>query len=262
MTIIRDHARLTDAWTATDHSSAATATSPPSSSSSRRSPDPVQDAIHKYGITADSPLNTYTAGKPLDAHAREHLGKRLDYIFYRNPLRADYDPDAALLTAKETKVVFTGKVPQYDFSFSDHFGLECTFEVRTYGDTDSHPGSPFEPLRESALSPASISSTIQMLTSAYRLSVARARRELTTCALCVLVLCGAVVGSAWLPPRSWVAPLLLLCTIFVAWLATTMLYEGFIYGRWEQNALRSLIEELEVHRKVVLLRERQQRASP
>jgi len=38
-----------------------------------------------------------------------------------------------------------------------------------------------------------------------------------------------------------------LFTVFVAWLATTMFYEGFLYGRWELNALMSIIEELDIY---------------
>jgi len=37
--------------------------------------------------------------------------------------------------------------------------------------------------------------------------------------------------------------------VVIAWLATTMLYEGFIFGHWECNALMNVIEELEIHKK-------------
>jgi len=50
-------------------------------------PSPSQ-AVEMFGVTADSPLkvlNTYSAGKYLDVHARALQGKRLDYIFFRTP---------------------------------------------------------------------------------------------------------------------------------------------------------------------------------
>jgi sphingomyelin phosphodiesterase 2 len=40
-------------------------------------------------------------------------------------------------------------------------------------------------------------------------------------------------------------------TIFISWLATTMLYQGFVYGRWERNALMNAIEDMEIYRNVV-----------
>ena len=39
-------------------------------------------AVKKYIITTDSPLSPYSAGKPLDLHVRQYLGKQFDYIFH------------------------------------------------------------------------------------------------------------------------------------------------------------------------------------
>jgi sphingomyelin phosphodiesterase 2 len=68
MTIILIHASLSDAWKVThpdtDYASAFNAL----------------EAVQRIGITADSPLNSWTAGK---SQARGTLGKRLDYVLYR-----------------------------------------------------------------------------------------------------------------------------------------------------------------------------------
>jgi sphingomyelin phosphodiesterase 2 len=246
MDIIRDHAGLTDAWTVTHR----TATSA-SSSSLVSSPSAgtvvlsaADEAIRRYGVTADSPLNSYSTRKALDSHARQYLGKRLDYVFYRQAIRPSSDePTTLFLKATKTAVVFTERVPEYDFSFSDHFALECTFEIQ---ETQSHT-TPWTK-RGTSLSSSTISNSIEALTACYRFSRSRARRELTICFLCILLLIGLVVGSAWIPATS-INPVFVLITIFLAWLATTMLYEGFIFGRWEQNALTTVIEELEIHKK-------------
>jgi sphingomyelin phosphodiesterase 2 len=254
ITIIRDHAGLIDAWAVTDHSSEAPSTS--SNPRPRRSNPSALEAIRRYGITADSPLNSYTAGKPLDAHARRYFGKRLDYIFYRQAIRPYARPDDPMLKAIETKVVLTERVPQYEFSFSDHFGVECTFDIGPpEGEVD-----PTSSMGESGLSQASLSATIQTLTSAYRLSLARARKELFLFLFCLVVLVGAITGSAWIP-HYWINPICVSVAAVVTWLGTTMLYEGVIYGRWEQNALRSLIEELEVPRRGLELRAQAPRRS-
>ena len=68
------------------------------------------------GITADSPLNSWSQGKPLGGIAKKWLGKRLDYILFRSP-KPHGGPH---LDVQETNVVFTEKVPGKDYSYSDH----------------------------------------------------------------------------------------------------------------------------------------------
>ena len=77
-------------------------------------------------------------------------------------------------------------------------------------------------------------------------ALAQARTQLLVFggALAALVLLLAV--SPWVP--FWLGPAFTLLVIALAWLATTMLYVGFIYGRWEVNALMNVIEELELYR--------------
>ncbi|KAG5219948.1 phospholipase type enzyme [Salix suchowensis] len=130
MTIIKDYAGLSDAWSVTHPNTFSN--TPPNRNSSTSPPDPAVEAITKYGVTADSPLCTYSAGKPLDGHALQFCGKRLDYILFRHP-----HPQSINRTEKRNaivcthcKVVLTECVPEYDFSYSDHFGLEATFTIR------------------------------------------------------------------------------------------------------------------------------------
>lgn len=138
----------------------------------------------------------------------------------------------------------TEKVPGQAFSYSDHFALEATLEIIAQeGDREAEASPP-----SSELSNASISTIIQALASCYRFSRHRSRRELSVFGTCLLLLVGLAVGSSWLP-KAWINPIFILFTVFIAWLATTMLYEGFIYGNWECNALMNVIEELEIHRK-------------
>jgi sphingomyelin phosphodiesterase 2 len=249
MTIIRDHAALTDAWSVVNHP--------------RSNSNPSIEAVTKYGITADSPLNSYSAGKALDAHARQFHGKRLDYIFYRQPNRpyVSSDQNTLTLACRESKVVLTEHVPGYNFSFSDHFGLEATLEFlmpeneeydsesRSYGidarNSYSSSASSTKSQNTPVLSPGSILNTIQALNACYRFSGRRARRELTIFTFCLVVLVALIVGSTQFS-HSWINPLVLIFTVFIAWLATTMLYEGFLYGNWEANALMNVIEELEI----------------
>lgn len=235
ITLIKEHAALEDSWLVTH---------PPSTFSGNISASTPLEAIHKFGVTADSPLNSYSAGKPLDPCARKSWGKRLDYVFYRQPHRpnAGSDPVFPLLRATECKVVMTDKVPGFGFSFSDHFGLEATLDI----ETPDRSGSTLAPSSE--LSNASVATVIEALTSCYNCSRQRARKELQIFGLCILLLVAIVIGGTWLP-RTWINPIVLVSTIFFSWLGTTMLYEGFLYGHWECNALLNVIEELEIHRK-------------
>lgn len=240
MTIIREHAGLIDSWSVTHPNEDS---SPPPSS--------PEDAIARFGVTADSPLNTYSAGKPLDPHARRFLGKRLDYIFYRQPHRSHLG-DIPRLRAIDCNVVLTKMVPGSVFSFSDHFGLEATLEVTKDGSA-SHPNlsdgsTPSAVTTSSELNSASITTVIQALSACYEFSQQRSRKELGIFVLCLLLLLAFILGSAWFP-YAWLNPIFGLITVFLSWLATTMLYEGFLYGCWERNALMNVIEELGIHEK-------------
>ena len=227
MTVIRDHASLTDSWVVTHPNPDVTSVTN------------ALEAITKLGITADSPLNSYSAAK---GYATGSWGKRLDYVLYRQPERHQASPGQTfpVLKAKECKVVLTDPVPGHNFSYSDHFGLDATLQIEA---SDVHTT---EASKE--LSNASIATTIQALTACYRFSRERSRKELVIFALCIILLLAIIVGSAWLP-HSWINPIFLLFTVFIAWLGTTMLYQGFLYGNWECNALMNVIEELEIYRK-------------
>ncbi|KAI0652406.1 Endonuclease/exonuclease/phosphatase [Trametes meyenii] len=252
MSIIRDHAGLTDAWVTTH---------PNAPDPSPSSPPTPLDAIRIHGVTADSPLNSYSAGKPLEPLARKFQGKRLDYVFYRPPASHPADPRKPVLRPIGTRVVLTERVPGYDFSFSDHFGLEATFTIdMPEGSEDLGPsalrrdslslpsaGKPQPPVSSQDISPDSITQTLLSLTSRYRYAQAQGRTQLTIFAVCIAFLLAIIIGSAWFP-RSWINPIFMVVTVALAWLATTMLYIGFVYGNWEVNALTNIIEELELYR--------------
>ncbi|TFK56863.1 DNase I-like protein [Heliocybe sulcata] len=275
MSVLSEHAGLTDAWEATH---------PRSSMSSNAAPVSPVDAVKVHGVTADSPLNSYSGGKQLESHARRFAGKKLDYVFFRAPINAPEGTPELLCT--EAKVVFTEEVPGKSFSFSDHFGMEATFEIRGAKQTDfqneveltrsaiSEPTlgakstaapSPVQPLNSAAtsLSPTSITAILTTLTAAYRTSVHRARYQLVIFTLCLFLVVVLVVLFPFLPSAfpapltkgwkwtyralSWIYGVVI---VALSWLATTMLYVGFVYGRWEVNALTNVIEEMEILRSL------------
>ncbi|KIR72821.1 inositol phosphorylsphingolipid-phospholipase C [Cryptococcus deuterogattii CA1014] len=156
--MMRDHAHLTDSF-AQVHVSANSEISPP--------PSPAE-ALKVYGMTCDSPLNTYSAGKPIPENVLERGGKRLDYIFFgqpaiarRRPLLWKYKDEAdgeeshggddrsgqgyiesgkplqdsvssaPSLRCVDSQVILTNRVPGRLHSYSDHFALFSTFAIDT-----------------------------------------------------------------------------------------------------------------------------------
>ncbi|KAL9716409.1 phospholipase C type enzyme [Leucoagaricus gongylophorus] len=234
MTIIREHAALHDSWAVVHPNSDSLVVLNP------------KDAIIKHGITADSPVNTWSAGKSyLDS---TFFGKRLDYILYRQPRGKQYPQ----LRATECKVVLTDKVPRSTFSYSDHFGLEATIEIQLeprQGQAES--SSTYRNGSNNAqteLTSSVIVATVNALTECYRFSRERSRRELLVFVLCLVLLVGVAIGTAWFP-HSWVNSIFIVFTVVVAWVGTTMLYEGYIFGNWERSALQNVIEELEIYQR-------------
>ena len=258
MTIIREHAGLTDAWVSTHRNTRTLVPNEPVS---------AVDAIHTYGVTADSPLNSFSAAKALEAVARRQQGKRLDYIFYRLPSSPPASDKTPILTCVDTKVVFTEDVPGTSFSYSDHFGMEATFEIslpkggdvtdpeETYVPAPVRPRSPSFVLTSTPnptvtppkyLSADSVTAMLQSLTARYRYAVSQGRYQLSIFAGSLSLLFVMTIFAAWWP--WWLASLITLLTIFLSWLATTMLYIGFVYAKWEANALTNVIEELELYK--------------
>jgi len=249
ISIIKDHSGFRDAWEDTH---------PNLPAAIPQNITPI-DAVHTFGATADSPANTYSAGKPLDEYARQFLGKRLDYILYRSPVHSLRSFRTPVLEPTQSDVVFTQRVPGKPYSFSDHFGLEATFSIRLpqgqSGDTNEPSQQPssvptIQANPPPGLSDASVTTLIQALTASYRISRSNQRLYLAIFIISLLVIVGFTIGSAWLP-HSWTGPVFLFITTVLAWLATTMLYAGFLYCNYETNTLDNIIEELELYRGTI-----------
>jgi len=250
MNVIRSHAGLSDSWTVSHPY-----IPPPTGAIS-----PL-DGVEKYGVTADSPLNSYRDSGPSgSAVVRTFQGKRLDYILFRQPSRISDDPSAFRLTCSDSKVIFTDRIPGNTCSYSDHFGVEATLNIiapKAQEDIISGitaPKNTETPWADtpSEISSGTISEVLGALQTSYRVSQDRSRRELTVFTLGILLLLGLIIGSAWVP-LPWVNPIFASFTVFIAWLTTTMLYEGFIFGNWEGKALQNVIEELEIHKNMLSL---------
>ena len=264
MQLIIGHANLTDAWGVTHPQ-------PPSVPPRRNEIGAAARAIDLWGITADSPLNSWSHGKPLEGIARKWLGKRLDYILFRSP-KPHGGPH---LGAQETKVVFTERVPGQNYSYSDHFGLEAVFAIKRAeesGPTLSAVHNPpaiksviggLPPNRAASvieermvrgateMSGEALVTAIGALTHEYRSSQARTQAQLAYFYMAVALLVFVLAGSSYITCKSWVPPVSTTLVALATWAGTTFFYIGFIFGKWERNMLTNIIEEMETLKDTV-----------
>ena len=272
MTVIRDHASLSDAWEATHHTPSLYIASTSSLSLTR-----AVRAVEMYGVTADSPLNTYSAGKSLDPYARIFRGKRLDYILFRDPAPmlapAAAAAQAPTLIAADTRVLLTDTVPGLPHSYSDHFGVSATLNIKYPRDerpdhATTTPSdkfvtaaqrqaplaistTPFTPpdlvCNSVGLTAADATTVLEKLVRCSRHAHARAKRHLLVCGFSVGMLVALVAAANRFSADE--TPFVVLGSAVATWLGTTMFYVGFVFGRWEVNALQNVIEELELYRR-------------
>lgn len=197
----------------------------------------LEDAFEQAGsaecaITCDSPRNTWTAGKHVDALAVQQGGKRLDYVLFRSPA------GGAVLRATSLSLVLDAPIPGLGVSYSDHFGVEA--ELSLAGEQ-----------AERTPDCAPLHDTARLLRGAY----ASARREQAThlgafgaaLAGALAAVIGAACAVAWLSPGSSAGAVAALgvATIAFSWFGTTALYSGVVWGEWHKRAIRGLIARID-----------------
>ncbi|WFD42401.1 sphingomyelin phosphodiesterase [Malassezia psittaci] len=190
------------------------------------------------GITCDSPKNTWTANKILDERALRHNGKRLDYILFRGP-----ENSPMRLQCTQHKVTLTEPILAYGVSYSDHFGVEATFEVSN--DTQNAPIFQETPSQV-------LGKTLPLLQEALRLARKRQIFSLRFfggfLASAAIMIVGNACSAVWLSygrsvPVSLISGLLLILT---SWAGTTALYDGIVWGEWQKRALRTTMDRMEI----------------
>lgn len=246
MNVVLNHTGLVDSW-ATSHAHIP----PPSGMLS-----PIEGVVN-YGVTADSPLNSYRDSNPSSSPiVRKYQGKRLDYILFRHPSPSATNNHLPRLTCRDSRVVFTDSIPGNSCSYSDHFGVEATLVIDTKAEAYADD---MASLKDTSamwsdtppeLSLSTLTAMMGAMDVSYKMSLQRSRKELTIFASSILLLIALIIGSAWVV-LPWLNPVFVLLVIYISWLATTKLYEGFIFGNWERKALQNVIEELEFQEKAL-----------
>lgn len=242
--ILRDVGLLTDAYLQARPDLQPHAVSLPPTSSRVR-PDPRR-SISELGVTCDSPLNTWTAGKPLDERALKGAGKRLDYIFFRGP--DHLSSKQGRMKCVQAEVSFTELIEGHQCSFSDHFGLEAIFEISqpSHGSETTDGGGGDE---EATSRPSqTLTSALSALSAA--LSASRQTQRTHTfyfIAATILALsCVIFAGSKKMGAKHGLGTLWAFFTLLLTWFATTALYSALIWGEWEKRTLRTFLEAMEL----------------
>lgn len=232
MRTIKEHAGLIDCWEAVHG---------PMRRASRKI-DP-HSAIACSGVTIDSPQNTFTKPNRLDDNARLEYGKRFDYVLFRGPIGQAYRPR---LANSHARVVFTELVPDRGFSYSTHFGVEATFTISPPPSHYQYHRTP-DPELERFFTGAPPADVARQVLECRAEAGKTARLERWTAGLCAAIVLGLASSAAWLP-RHWLHPLWTLFSAGFAVLGLTLFFSGFLYGKWEDRVLTSVVEELEYYK--------------
>ncbi|SPO24354.1 related to ISC1 - Inositol phosphoSphingolipid phospholipase [Ustilago trichophora] len=253
------HPELPEQATSLDALDASPRTVGRSDGSQAHRPDPHR-AIQELGVTCDSPLNTWTAGKKLDERASRGAGKRLDYILYRGPVPStDSDPTPSLaysastssrgrLACTSSSVVVTGIAPGLTCSFSDHFGVESIFGILDTSSSFSTSTNNLTPAEESSRKSAHhrvLTSSLHALAGGFAASRSTQMSHFYLFAAALLLAIGLIVGSIF-QPLGGVNPVFVLLAVVAGWGGTTMLYSAVVWGEWEKRTLRTVMEMIEL----------------
>ncbi|UZJ52516.1 hypothetical protein CBS101457_001836 [Exobasidium rhododendri] len=257
--VLRDVGLLTDAYLQSHPHLPAHAISLPNQRGVR--PDPRR-CLAELGITCDSPLNTWTAGKPLDDRALKGAGKRLDYIFFRGPSsssktsdtgdsessKSSDTPKEGRLRCIDSSVVFTELIEGHEVSYSDHFGLEATLEImeksQVNGALPSEEDGQFA--YNSRLS-QTLTSSLSALSAALMASRQSQKSHFVLfLALLILALCTIGFSSSRRMGGGALSGLWTFIAVICGWTGSTAFYSAVVWGEWEKRALRTFLEAMEL----------------
>ncbi|CDU26447.1 related to ISC1-Inositol phosphoSphingolipid phospholipase [Sporisorium scitamineum] len=234
-----------------------------SRSSSTHRPDPHR-AIQELGVTCDSPLNTWTAGKKLDERATRGAGKRLDYVLFRGPVDQSSIPEAAestsltvtlansassssrgRLACKSSSVVIVDIVPGLQCSYSDHFGVESVFDILDHTTTSTLTTAQADSTSRKTAQHRILTSSLHALAGGFAASRSNQMSHFYVFGAALLLAIGLIVVSIF-QPLGGVNPVFVPLAVVAGWAGTTMLYSAVVWGEWEKRTLRTVMEMIEL----------------
>ncbi|KAG2230775.1 hypothetical protein INT48_001677 [Thamnidium elegans] len=242
--IIKNHAFVTDSWLEIHQDSMTD-----SLSRLERNQLSATDCIQLFGITCDSPLDSWTQHMlKQEAHSK-NIGDRLDYIFYRRT------PE---ITCQQSTVVLEEYIPGTQWNYSDHFGVHSLFTMnghsnRAIGNFAPVPSQLARP-DFTKLLPSTLDTAIEILALDQALAKTTANKNLVKSSLSLIVMFGLYVTQIVLSVKyKDDTNTILLSTIICGFLiivfsisAVVYLIVGFVSGGNEERSLNQYTLDLRV----------------
>ncbi|KAJ9113848.1 hypothetical protein QFC19_000041 [Naganishia cerealis] len=97
-----------------------------------------------------------------------------------------------------------------------------------------------------------IRTAIDILNLYSRISARNSKFQLRLFGFSIFASVALIVSSAW-QPKSYIQPIWTLLGVAAGALGATMLYVGFVWGRWEANLLKEVIDQMELDQAVAEL---------
>jgi sphingomyelin phosphodiesterase 2 len=209
----------------------------------------ASECIQLFGITCDSPLDTWTKHFLKQQPYAKDVGDRLDYIFYRRT------PE---ITCQQSKVTFEEYIPDTQMSFSDHFAVHSIFSISAKANSAFE--NDYAPLPKqisrpdyTKILPDTLNPMINILEKDLLKATSTANGLLFLFGLSTLIVFGLYASQIILPmysPETQIAVLLnAICGLFLivfSVIAIVSLIVGFVFGRNEQRSLRQYLIDIKV----------------
>lgn len=203
----------------------------------------ASECIQLFGITCDSPLNTWTKHLLKQQPYAKDIGDRLDYIFYRK------SPEIA---CQESKVVMDKYIQHTEYSFSDHFAVESVFKISV--GANSALGN-FAPLPKQLARPdftQLLPETLHTVLYLIEQDLVIAKRSyvqllflsgLSVCTVVGLYLLQLIL-PLYNPQLNVLNALYGVLLVAFTFIAIISFLVGFIFGNTEQRSLRQYLAEI------------------
>lgn len=209
----------------------------------------ASDCIQLFGITCDSPLDTWSQHYLKQEPYAKDIGDRLDYIFYRRTPQ---------MVCQQSKVVMEQYIPQTQMSYSDHFAVHSVFSITTEAngkltnEFDAPLASQLARPDYSLLNAETLDAMIAVMQLDLGKATTTANNLLFLCGISVLMVFGMYVLQVLLPfYYNYSEVAILVSTIFFglllivfSMLAVVCLVVGFVFGRMEQRSLRQYLIDI------------------
>jgi sphingomyelin phosphodiesterase 2 len=129
-----------------------------------------------------------------------------------------------------------------------------TLDVEDLGAACSNGQRPHQPTRprmsnRSSSKTATVNSACLTLRTYLTLAQRQSKLQLRIFGGSIFLALALTISSAW-QPKSWIQPIWTILGVAAGALGATMLYVGFVWGRWEQNLLMEVVEQMELELRV------------